>query len=371
MSHDAYTRLLHAALGREEGAPSTPPIELASVRLLTGDPAGAPPSYLRLGNPTWEALERALGVLEDADATVFASGQAASFATMLTLAATHPHLIVPSDGYYGTRKVGGMLGPFGVRTTALDLSDAAAVRSALAHGPAVVWAESPSNPWLRVVDLQALADLAHAAGGYFVVDNTTATAATQRPLDLGADVSVTSLTKSTSGHADVVLGSVATRSAAVRDGLRLWRAQAGSIAGPFEAWLALRGVLTLPLRIERQSRHADALAAWLAAHPRVRRVHHPSQLTGEALALARRQQPTGFGPILSFEVDGDAAATDRILAAATLIRNATSFGGVESTWERRARWPAEDAPASLIRLSVGLEALADLTADLASALAVA
>lgn len=367
MSHDAYTRLLHAALGREEGSPSTPAIELASARLLTGDASAAPYAYLRLGNPTWEALERALGVLEDAEALVFASGQAASFATMLALGGSGTRFVVPSDGYYGTRKVAGMMAPFGVETVAVDLSDLDAVRSAMAVSRSVLWAESPTNPWLRVVDLVALAQIAREAGAPFVVDNTTATAALQRPLDLGATVTVTSLTKSTSGHADVVLGSVATRDPAIRDALRLWRSQSGSIAGPFEAWLAHRGVMTLPLRIARQSESAQALARHLAAHPRVRRVMHPS-LDAATLDLARRQMPNGFGPLLSFELDADGAATERVLAAARIFRCATSFGGVESTWERRARWASETAPESLVRVSVGLEAIADLIEDVDQAI---
>ncbi len=369
MSHDAYTRLLHAALGREEGSPSAPSIELASARLLTGDTAASPYAYLRLGNPTWEALERALGVLEDADALVFASGQAASFAVMLALGASGKRFVVPHDGYYGTRKVAGMLGPFGVETVPVDLADLDAVRAVMAPGRSVLWAESPTNPSLRVLDLVALAQIATEAGAPFVVDNTTATAALQRPLDLGATVTVTSLTKSTSGHADVVLGSVATRDPVLRDMLRMWRAQAGSIAGPFEAWLAHRGVLTLPLRIARQSESAEALARHLARHPRIRRVRHPA-LEISTLEIARRQMPNGFGPLLSFELDGDAEATERVLAAAKIFRCATSFGGVESTWERRARWASETAPESLVRVSVGLEAVADLIADVDQALKV-
>lgn len=367
MSHDAYTRLLHAGLGREEGSPSTPAIELASARLLTGDTGASPYAYLRLGNPTWEALERALGVLEDADALVFASGQAASFAVMLALGGSGKRFVVPSDGYYGTRKVASMLAPFGVETVPVDLADLDVVRAALLPGRSVLWAESPTNPTMRVLDLVALARLASEAGVPFVVDNTTATAALQRPLDLGATVTVTSLTKSTSGHADVVLGSVATRDAGIRDALRLWRAQAGSIAGPFEAWLAHRGVLTLPLRIARQSQSAEAIAKHLVSHPRIRRVRHPS-LEASTLELARRQMPHGYGPLLSFELDGDAAATEKVLASAKIFRCATSFGGVESTWERRARWASESAPDSLVRVSVGLEEVADLIADMDQAL---
>jgi cystathionine beta-lyase/cystathionine gamma-synthase len=286
---------------------------------------------------------------------------------MLALCAERPQLVLPHDNYYLTRKLAGALARFGVRFVALDQADLAAVRGALESSPSVLWSESPTNPFLRVLDLEALASAARATGSPFVVDNTVATAALQRPLDLGASATITSLTKSASGHSDVVLGAVATRDAALFERVRDWRTTGGGIPGPFEAWIAHRGLLTLPLRIERQSASALEIARRLARHPRVRRVHYPG-LDPTSADIARRQMPRGGGPLLSFELDADAATTDSAVRSARLIRCATSFGGVESSWERRARWAAETAPESLIRLSIGLEPVEDLLADLEAAL---
>lgn len=364
---DPITRLLHAALPHSEGAPSSPPIDLSSAHVSSGPGADAPYAYARNANPSWDALERALAALEDAPTTAFASGQAASFALMLALCAERPQLVLPHDGYYLTRKLAGSLAPFGVRLLVLDQADLSAVSGALRSAPSVLWSESPTNPFLRVLDLQALAQAARAAGAPFVVDNTVATAALQRPLDLGATATITSLTKAASGHSDVVLGAATTRDAALHARLREGRTVAGGIPGPFESWIAHRGLLTLPLRIERQSATALEIARWLERHPRVRRVHYPG-LEPTSTALARRQMPSGGGPLLSFELDADANTTDGAVRSARLIRCATSFGGVESSWERRARWASETAPESLIRLSIGLEAAADLQADIQQAL---
>jgi cystathionine beta-lyase/cystathionine gamma-synthase len=367
MALDPVTRLLHAALPREEGAPSSPPIDLSTVHVSAGAGDSAPYGYARIANPTWEALERALGALEDAQTLAFASGQAASWALILALCTERKRMLVPEDGYYGTRKLCSLLAPFGVESVPLDLANHAAVERELARGPAVLWVETPTNPFLRVFDIAALAELARATGAPLVVDNTTATAVLQRPLDLGAVACITSLSKSSSGHSDVVLGALSTRDGALFERLRGWRTAAGGIPGPFEAWIAHRGLLTLPLRIERQSQSALALARSLAAHRRVSRVHYPG-LDPASAELVRRQMPVGGGPLLSFELDGDAAAAERVVRAAKLLRCATSFGGVESSWERRARWSSETAPESLIRVSVGLEAARDILEDVDAAL---
>jgi cystathionine beta-lyase/cystathionine gamma-synthase len=205
-----------------------------------------------------------------------------------------------------------------------------------------------------------------------VVDNTTATGLLQRPLDWGAAASLYSLTKAISGHSDVIAGAVVSRDPELIATLKAWRSSGGGIPGPFEAWLALRGLKTLPLRIARQSASALAITRHLAAHPSVRAVHYPS-VEAATLAVAQRQMPDGFGPLLSFEVDPAGAGTpqqaaDRVVASARLILPATSFGGVESTWERRARWPSESAPGGLIRLSVGVEPAGDLITDIDEAL---
>jgi cystathionine gamma-synthase len=355
--------LVHAGVDRAPGSPLAPPLVATSAYVSAGPPIAAR-AYGRDGNPTWDALEGALGGIERATAVVFASGQAAAMALLLALAPGRSRLVLPSDGYYNIGKLADRLRPFGLEPVRVHLLDLDAVRHELAAAGAILWGETPSNPLLHVADIEALADLARQAGAPFVVDNTVATGVLQRPLDLGATVTLTSLTKASSGHADLLLGSIATRDEALATGLREWRTIGGGIAGPFEAWLALRGLKTLPLRIRRQSESALAVARHLAAHLRIRAVHYPG-VQPATLELARRQMPGGFGPLLSFELDGDAAAADAVVGASRLIAPATSFGGVESTWERRARWASErSAPESLIRLSVGIEGLDDLLADI-------
>ena len=370
----AESRLIHAGTERVPGQPATPPLAPASIYVSQGAPRPGR-GYGRDGNPGWEALEQALGGLEEAEAVAFASGQAASMALMLALAPGRERIVLPEDGYYGGRVLADRLRPYSTRPVPVDLQDLAAVERELTAAPSLLWAETPTNPLLRVADLTRLAEIAAAAGAPVVVDNTVATGLLQRPLDAGATASLYSLTKSVSGHSDVVLGAVVSRDAGLLADVRAWRSSGGGIPGPFEAWLALRGLKTLPLRIARQSASALAIAGHLAGHPRVTAVHYPG-IDGPGIdkttsALARRQMPDGFGPLLSFEVMPDSAdAADKVVARSRLILPATSFGGVESTWERRARWPAETAPPGLIRLSVGVEPVADLIADIGQALEV-
>ena len=363
----AEARLIHAGTTRAPAAPATPPLVPTSIYVSEGEPRRER-GYGRDGNPGWEALEEALGGLEDAEAVAFASGQAASMALMLTLAKGRDRIVLPADGYYGARVLADRLRPYGAVPVHVDLRDLAAVARELKAAPSVLWAETPTNPLLRVADLSGLAEAAAAADAPMVVDNTTATSLLQRPLDWGAAASLYSLTKAISGHSDVIAGAVVSRDSELLNGLRAWRSSGGAILGPFEAWLALRGLKTLPLRIARQSDSALRIARHLAAHPRVRAVHYPGA-ESSALAVAGRQMPNGFGPLLSFEVTPDQAeAADRVVTSARLILPASSFGGVESTWERRARWPGETAPDGLIRLSVGVEPAADLIADIDHAL---
>ena len=358
--------LVHGGTERVAGAPLGPPLLPTSVYVSQGAPGGGP-GYGRNENPGWAAVEAALAALEGpgAFAVTFASGQAASMALMLALAEGREAIVFPADGYYNTRALARRLRPHGARAVAVDLLDLDAVAAALGGGPAVLWAETPTNPLLRVADLTALGSLAAAAGAPLVVDNTVATGLLQKPLDFGAAASVYSLTKSTSGHSDVLSGAVVTRDAALASSVLSWRTDGGAIPGPFESWLVLRGLKTLDVRIARASANALAVATFLAAHPRVTAVHYPG-LSPSAAAL--KQLPRGFGPLLSFELSGLAADADAVVAAARLIVPATSFGGVESSWERRARWPAETAPDTLIRMSCGIEPVADLLADLAAAL---
>jgi cystathionine beta-lyase/cystathionine gamma-synthase len=361
----AEATLVHAGGRRDLGQPAVQPPVLATIIASAGEPLAG--DYGRGGNPTWSALEQALGAIESASAVVFSSGQAASMALMLALARDRDSILVPRDGYYNARALAERLRPHGARPVLVDLADLAAVKRELAASRAVLWAESPTNPLLRVADLARLGELAAAAGAPMIVDNTVATGLLQQPLELGAIASMCSLTKSASGHSDVIAGAVMTRDPGLAAELRTWRTLGGGILGPMEAWLAIRGLKTLPLRIERQSASALAVAGHLAGHPRVTAVHYPG--AGEQAAVARAQMPRGFGPLLSFEVDGTAADADAVVAASRLIVPATSFGGVESAWERRGRWAGESAPATLIRLSVGIEPPADLIADLDYALA--
>jgi cystathionine gamma-synthase len=363
---DPSTLLIHGTDPLELGAPSVSPPVLASYFTSAGAQAPGSYSYARDGNPTWEALEQLLGGLEDAGALVFASGQAATMALLLALSERAPRFVMAGDGYYGARSLAASLEPRGVARELVDLADHRAVASALAASPSVLWAESPTNPLLRVFDLEALAGIAGRAGAPMVVDNTTATAVLQQPLDLGATACLTSLTKSTSGHSDLLMGAVTTRDVDLLERVRSWRRLAGGIAGPFEAWLALRGMRTLALRIERQSSTALRLARWLSEQPGVSRVHYPG--LDPAAAVAERQMRGGFGPLLSFEVEGGAARADAVVASSRLVSPGTSFGGYESSWERRARWPSESAPEALIRLSVGLEHPEDLIEDIEGAL---
>jgi cystathionine gamma-synthase len=363
---DLATTIVHAAEGRAQGDPSEAPIELTAFHVSSGDPASVPLSYGRNGNATWIALERALGEIEAAQALAFASGMAAATALLLALTETSGRVIAPRDGYYTLRLLLERLRSTGrgIEPVLVDLQDLDGVRAALTAGPALLWAESPTNPLLRVADLGALARLAAEHGSVMIADNTLATAILQRPLEHGAMASFASLTKAASGHSDVLLGAVATRDRELLARLLIWRTLIGAIPGPVEAWLALRGLRTLALRLERQCANASAIAEFLRAHARVRHVHYPSADD----AVARAQMPTGFGPLLSFEIDGDASAADAVIERARVIRPATSFGGIGSTWERRGRWAGESAPPSLIRLSVGIERAGDLIADIQHAL---
>ena len=360
------SELVHGGTSREAGAPLGPPLTPTSVYLSQGTPGGGP-GYGRAENPGWAAVEGALAALEGpgAQAVTFASGQAASMALMLSLGEGREAIVFPDDGYYNTRALAGRLRPHGARAAAVDLLDLGAVSAALAAGPAVLWAETPTNPLLRVADLSALASLAAAAGAPFVVDNTVATGLLQQPLAFGAVASVYSLTKSISGHSDVLGGAVVTKDAALAASVLAWRTEGGAIPGPFESWLVLRGLKTLELRVSRACVSALAIAGLLSSHPRVTAVHYPGLSPSRA---AVKQMPRGFGPLLSFELAGTAADADAVVAAAGLIVPATSFGGVESSWERRARWPGETAPDTLIRMSCGVEPAEDLLADVTAAL---
>jgi cystathionine gamma-lyase len=233
-------------------------------------------------------------------------------------------------------------------------------------GAALLWIESPTNPGLDVCDIAALSAAAHDVGALVAVDNTTATVLGQRPLALGADFSVASDTKAMSGHADIVLGHIATANVQWAEKLRLWRTRMGAIPGPMEVWLAHRSLATLDVRLERQNASAMKVAAFLDAHSKVENVRYPGLVTDASYSIASRQM-TGFGGVIAFTLS-DKAAVERFFAATTLVSEATSFGGVHTSAERRARWGGDTVADGYIRLSIGLEHADDLVADIAQAL---
>jgi cystathionine gamma-lyase len=335
-----------------------------------GDPAASPFTYGRFHNPTWQAYEEALALLEGGPCLLFPSGMAATSAVLATLVPPGGTVVMLAGSYYTTRVLatqafaGGWMQAQGVTVRLLEPDGTNA--AALLEGASLLWLESPTNPELAVCDIAALAALARAAGARVAVDNTTATPLLQQPLALGADVAVVSDTKAMTGHGDLLLGHVAVRDAALLEPLRTWRTRVGAIAGPMEAWLAHRSLATLDVRLQRQCDSAEQLAAWLAAHPKVAGVRYPGLRSHPQHALAARQMRR-FGGVISFELP-DAAAVARFFGSARLVREATSFGGVHTSAERRARWGGDAVPEGFVRLSVGVEAADDLVADLAHAL---
>lgn len=347
---------------RTPDAPLNPPLVLASPYA-----AGGEHEYGRLGSPVWEAFEEVLGALEGGRALAFASGMAAVNA-VLDAVPDGGTVVAPRHAYNGVLTLLDRAAERGrVKAVTVDVADSAAVRDACA-GASLLWLESPTNPALEVADIPAACAAAREHGCTVVVDNTFATPLLQRPLDLGADVVVHSASKYLAGHSDLVLGAVVTRDGALHDHVEAVRKTAGAIAGPFETWLALRGMRTLHLRMERAQANAAELAERLAAHPAVVRVRYPG-LPGDPGHARATAQMDGYGAIVCPEL-ADADAADALCAGVRLWAHATSLGGVESTLERRRRWSGEpeSIPAGLVRLSVGVEHVDDLWADLAQAL---
>lgn len=361
------TRAVHAGLpAPEQGRPFLEGPVLASAYHLSGDPSGQPFGYGRYANPTWTAFERAIGELEGGEAVAFASGMAACAAVLLPALAPGDVLVAAADGYPAVRAIAReQLEPRGVAvrfapTPGTGLLDAL-------DGAKLLWLETPSNPRLDVCDVPALAAAARERGALVAVDNTLATPLGQRPLELGADLSVASGSKALCGHSDLVLGVVTAADPERATALREWRHRTGAIPGPFETWLAHRSLATLELRVERQCATALALAELLSRREDVSGVRYPGLAADPAHEPARRQMRR-FGPVVSFELDGRRRA-ERFLAALELAAEATSFGGVHSTAERRARWGQGDAvPEGFIRFSCGCEDSADVLADVERAL---
>jgi cystathionine gamma-synthase len=319
--------------------------------LATNFHAGAERSYARDdGTPTWEALEDVLGALEGGHAAVFASGMAAVAAVFGNAGFTG--VVVPSTGYAGARSYAlDYASARSIPHALVDVTDTAAVLAAAGSGY-LLWLESPTNPLLQVADLRALIDGGHARGAYVAVDNTFATPLLQSPLALGADFSIHSASKYIAGHSDATLGAVVVSDERRVERLRHHRDLAGAIPGSMETYLALRGIRTLPLRLEKAQANAQTLVRGLQEHPAVEIVRYP-----------------GFGAMVSFDVRGGAPQADRLCAAVRLITHATSLGGVETSIERRQKYAGEAyLPPGLIRMSVGCENAGDLWNDLSAAL---
>lgn len=353
------TRAVHAGHPpAADGQPLLPGPELASTYHLAGASDASRYGYARYANRSAVQLEVALGELEGGSALTFASGMAATAAVLLGLRAPRV-AVIAADGYPGVRQIAAdrLPGAVEVRLTASRTAEVVAA----APGADLIWIETPSNPRLDVVDIPAVAEAAHRAGARLAVDNTLATPLGQRPLELGADLSVVSATKSVGGHSDLLLGYVATADEELAAALRAWRDQTGAIASPFEAWLTHRSLATLDLRLERSSANAAAVAALLAARPEVSDLCHPGEDP-----VARRQMRR-FGPLVGFALR-DAGHAQRFLAGCELVAEATSFGGVHSTAERRARWGTDAVPEGFIRFSAGCEDPGDLLADVEQAL---
>jgi cystathionine gamma-lyase len=360
------TIALHAGYPpKDQPGAFLPGPQFAATYVLPGDPAGHPLHYGRFDNPTWSAWEDALTVLEGGPAIAFPSGMAAVTAVFATVLKPGDTVLLPSDAYYTTRLLAqNWYATMGVEVRMAPTRDSAQ-REHL-KGVRLLWLESPSNPQLDVCDIAALAFEARAQGTLVAVDNTTATPALQRPLSLGATFSVASDTKALTGHSDLLLGHVATSDPEWLARLRSWRTQGGAIPGPMETWLAHRALGTLGLRLTRQCDNAEALAYYLSTHAGVTAVHYPGLPSSPNYPVMRRQMSRA-GCVVSFDL-GSRERAQSFLTSLHLVREATSFGGVHSTAERRARWGGDAVPEGFIRFSCGAEATADLLADVAQAL---
>jgi cystathionine gamma-synthase len=330
--------------------------------------------YARGGNPTREAFQQALAALEGGEhCFAFGSGMGAESTLLLTLR-PGDHVLLADDVYGGTyRLLSKVLEPWGLSFSTTDLNDADAIRGALRPQTRIVWFESPSNPLLKVVDIEAVATAAHEAGARVVVDNTFATPALQRPLDLGADAIVHSVTKYISGHSDLIGGAIVTSDPEWTDRLGFLLNAVGAVPGPMDSYLSLRGLKTLALRMQKHSENASVIAEWLSSHPRVRHVYFPGLSTHPGHEIAARQM-SAFGGMVAFEVESGEEAI-AVAERTELFFLAESLGGVESLIEvpgpmthASVAGSALEVPPELVRLSVGIEHVDDLIADLDQAL---
>lgn len=370
------TRVVRAGLpDKQAGTPYLPGPVFAAPYHAPGDPSLSAYTYGRFHNPSWTHYEAALAELEGGPCLLFPSGMAATAAVLATMATPGSTVVMPSDSYYTTRVIatqefdGAWFAAQNITVVEAPSHGDALLRALDEHadrGVSLLWLESPTNPALDVCDIAQLSARAHAIGALVAVDNTTVTPLLQQPLALGADLCVVSDTKAMTGHADLVLGHVAARDPALIERLRLWRTRMGVIAGPMEAWLAHRSLATLHVRLMQQCRSAMAVAEFLVQCDGVRGVRYPG-LPGDPSHAVATKQMRAYGGVLSFEL-ASAAAVERFFAKSQLIYEATSFGGVHTSAERRARWGGDVVPEGFVRMSIGLEDVDDLIADMAAAL---
>ncbi len=370
--HDA-TLVVRAGKPRHsQGEPFLPGPTFAGSFHLEGEPSSSPFYYGRNHNPTWANYERALGLLEGGDAVVFSSGMAAITSVFSVVLLRNggkwqkpPMLVMPSDSYYGARKlVEQHFAPLGISVRFIPTRDMG--KGNFPEGATIIWVETPSNPELDVCDLSEIISAAHNSGALVAVDNTTATPLGQKPLEFGADFSVSSDTKAMAGHNDLILGHVAAREPKWTEMLRAFRSQQGAVPGPMEIWLAHRSLATLELRLSRQCNNAMEIAGYLVERKEVKSVRYPGLPDDPAFEVASKQMKY-FGPVVSFVLESKSQA-DRFLESCELVESATSFGSVHTTAERRARWGGDNISEGFIRLSAGCEDIRDILEDIAQAL---
>ena len=324
--------------------------------------------YGRFANESWNSLEDAISAIEGGKTLAFASGMAA-ISAVFNLLPKGSIVTASSNGYTGTK---GLLQQLEadekIEVRWVDVSNTAEVLEAL-KGTNLFWLESPTNPAMEVADMPLLIEAAKRFGAGVAVDNTFATALIQTPLEYGADISMNSVSKFISGHSDLIMGSLSISDPALYSRLETTRRMAGAIPGPFEAWLALRGIRTLAVRLDRSQANAMELAKRLLSHPAVERVRYPGLPDDPHHAVAKKFMK-GFGAIVCIEIVGGAEAAERAVCASQLVTYATSLGGVETLWERRHRWSAEspEIPTNLVRISVGIEDIEDIWRDIDQAL---
>ncbi|HET6350308.1 MAG TPA: cystathionine gamma-lyase [Candidatus Krumholzibacteria bacterium] len=360
------TEILHAGYGtRDTAGPVMAGPQFSSTYVAPGAPSEHRYTYGRTGNPTWTAWEQALSMIDEGESIAFASGMAAINAVFGTALKPGDIAVLPNDCYYTTRMVAsGWLQSIGVEVRMAPTRDNA--QAGMLDGARLLWIETPSNPELQIADIELLVRAARKRGALVAIDNTTATGYLQHPMRLGVDYVVASDTKALTGHSDLILGHVTANNAERATALRAWRTQHGAIPGPMEVWLAHRSLATLPLRSARQCATALELAHMLAKHTAPTAVHYPGLPAHPGHEVARRQMDA-FGSVVSFDLETQPRA-ETFLRSLQLVRYATSFGGVHSTAERRARWGGDAISDGFIRFSVGCETPADLLDDVKAAL---